>query len=98
MPAGRPKGIPKTGGRKKGTPNKKTRLGGDDMLVKLVQAMEDPERMKLELAELHGKDYFRVYTDLMAYLRPKFSSIEFNGEMKIGNEVTERLKKLINNE
>ena len=39
---GRPKGQPKTGGRKKGTPNKKDKLGGFDTLAKLVEAMEDP--------------------------------------------------------
>ena len=94
---GRPKGQPKTGGRKKGTPNKKDKLGGFDTLAKLVEAMEDPERLKMELAELHGKDYFRVYCDLMAYLRPKFSSVEFNGNVKMGNEVTEALRKAMNN-
>ena len=102
---GRPKGYPKTGGRKKGTPNKKDKLGGFDTLAKLVEAMEDPEveamedpeRLKMELAELHGKDYFRVYCDLMAYLRPKFSSVEFNGNVKMGNEVTEALRKAMNN-
>ena len=87
---GRPKG-----GRKKGTPNKKDKLGGFDTLAKLVEAMEDPERLKVELAELHGKDYFRVYCDLMAYLRPKYSSVEFNGNVKVGNEVTEALRGLI---
>ena len=90
---GRPKGYP----RKKGTPNKKDKLGGFDTLAKLVEAMEDPERLKVELAELHGKDYFRVYCDLMAYLRPKFSSVEFNGNVKMGNEVTEALRKAMNN-
>lgn len=92
---GRPKGYPKTGGRKKGTPNKKDKLGGFDTLAKLVEAMEDPERLQAELSELHGKDYFRVYCDLMAYLRPKFSSVEFNGNVKVGNEVTEALRGLI---
>lgn len=92
---GRPKGQPKTGGRKKGTPNKKDKLGGFDTLAKLVEAMEDPERLQVELAELHGKDYFRVYCDLMAYLRPKYSSVEFNGNVKMGNEVTAALRGLI---
>lgn len=94
---GRPKGYPKTGGRKKGTPNKKDKLGGDDTLARLVEAMEDPERLRAELDELHGKDYFRVYCDLMAYLRPKYSSVEFNGNVKMGNEVTEALRKAMNN-
>lgn len=92
----RPKGYPKSGGRKPGVKNKKTRLGGEETLEKLVKVMEDPERMKVELNELHGKDYFKVYCDLMAYLRPKYSNIEFKGDVKIGNEVTDRLRMMIN--
>ena len=36
-----------------------------------------------------------MYCDLMAYLRPKYSSVEFNGNVKMGNEVTEALRGLI---
>ena len=56
MPGGRPKGLPKTGGRQKGTPNKRTALlkdaileaaekaGGQGGLVGYLtlQAMENP--------------------------------------------------------
>lgn len=93
---GRPKGYAKTGGRKKGTPNKRTRLGGDDALFNFIQLMEDPERMSQELANLHGRDYFRVYFDAQAYVRPKFSSIEFNGDVQVTNEVASRINALIN--
>ena len=65
------------------------------MLAKLVELMEDKERIKKELETLHGRDYFRVYCDLQAYLRPKYSNIEFNGNVKMGNEVTEALRGLI---
>ena len=88
------KGRQKTGGRKPGVKNKRTRLGGDDTLAKLVEAMEDPD-----LGRLHGRDYFQVYCNLQGYLRPKFSSIDFQGEVKVGNEVAEALRELtINNE
>lgn len=93
---GRPKGYAKTGGRKKGTPNKRTRLGGDDELLKLIKIMEDPKRMAQELANLHGRDYFRVYFDAQAYVRPKYSSIEFNGDVQVTNEVASRINALIN--
>lgn len=93
---GRPKGYAKTGGRKKGTPNKRTRLGGDDALLNLVKLMEDPKRMAQELANLHGRDYFRVYFDAQAYVRPKYSSIEFNGDVQVTNEVASRINALIN--
>lgn len=93
---GRPKGYAKTGGRKKGTPNKRTRLGGDDALLNLIKLMEDPKRMAEELANLHGRDYFRVYFDAQAYVRPKYSSIEFNGDVQVTNEVASRINALIN--
>lgn len=92
---GRPKGIPKTGGRQKGTPNKVKRLGGEDFIRKIMETMEDTERMEEELAQVHGKDYFRVYCDLQAFLRPKYSSVEFSGDVKVGNEVADKLKKLM---
>lgn len=94
---GRKKGTPKTGGRQKGTPNKRTRMG-EDKLEQLVGILEDDQRMKKELADLHGRDYFKVYFDALQYLRPKYNSIEFNGEVKIGNEVAERLRGMIEGE
>jgi len=92
---GRPKGTPKTGGRAKGTPNKRTQLGGEDALRRLAEVMEEPERMMEELKELHGKDYFRTYFDAQAYLRPKLSSVEFQGDVNVANEVAERLRESI---
>lgn len=92
---GRPKGLPKTGGRKKGTPNRRTQLGGEDALRRLVAVMEEPGRMMAELEELHGKDYFRTYFDAQAYLRPKLSSVEFQGDVSVTDEVAERLREAI---
>lgn len=94
MKRGRKKGTPKTGGRLKGTPNKRTELG-EDNLKTLIAVMESPERMSQELQELHGKDYFRVYFDALQYMRPKYSSIEFKGEMSVGNDVVDKLRKAI---
>lgn len=39
--AGRPKGLPKTGGRKKGTPNKRTALLKDSILEAAEQAGDE---------------------------------------------------------
>lgn len=52
--------------------------------------------MAQELANLHGRDYFRVYFDAQAYVRPKYSSIEFNGDVQVTNEVASRINALIN--
>lgn len=94
MKRGRKKGTPKTGGRLKGTPNKRTELG-EDNLKTLIAVMESPERMSQELQELHGKDYFRVYFDALQYMRPKYSSIEFKGDVSVGNEVADKLRKVL---
>lgn len=91
---GRPKGLPKTGGRRKGTPNRRTELGADNLKT-LVSVLEDPVRMAQELQELHGRDYFRVYFEALQYLRPKFSSVEFSGDVSVGNEVADRLRHLV---
>lgn len=87
----RKKGTPKTGGRKKGTPNRLTAIG-EDKLKNLIDAMEDDERFTKELNTLHGKDFFNVYLGALQYLRPKYSNIEFNGEVKVDNEVTSKMK------
>lgn len=91
---GRPKGLPKTGGRKKGTPNKVTQLGGEDNLRKLVDSMESPARMETELSTLHGRDFFRVYFEALSYLRPKLSSVELQGGVNINNEVADKIREL----
>lgn len=94
MKRGRKKGTPKTGGRRKGSLNKRTELG-EDRLRTLVGVLEDPGRMAEELQELHGKDYFRVYFDALQYMRPKYSSIEFKGEVNVGNDVADKLREAI---
>lgn len=93
---GRKRGTPKTGGRSKGTPNRRTAIG-EDKLRTLIEVLESPERMAQELRELHGRDYFRVYFDALQYMRPKYSSIEFKGEVSVGNEVAEKLRQAIGN-
>lgn len=67
----RPKGQQKLGGRKKGTPNKKT-----DMRNRLLAHGCDVD---LAISEaIFSKDYemIRVLTPLLAYLQPKFKDIE----------------------
>lgn len=91
---GRRPGTPKTGGRKKGSKNVREAIG-EDKLKELVDVLEDPERMAKELARLQGKDYFAVYFQALQYLRPKFSNIEFSGNVSVGNDVTDKLRMAI---
>lgn len=85
------KGRAKTGGRKAGTPNAVNR----DSVLRLVSMMEDGGRVEKELATLHGKDYFHTYLGAMGLLLPKYNNIEFNGNVKVSNEVADKMREVI---
>jgi len=87
---GRKKGTPKTGGRKKGTPNKITQMGVDKV-KRLVELMEEDERVAKELAQVHGKDFFTIYVSVLQYVRPK----HFEGKVDVQNEVTGKMMEFL---
>ena len=76
---GRPKGYPRSGGRAKGTPNKKT-AEVRELLLSLkcdpVRGMALIAMNKKNPAELRG----RMYSELAQYLFPKRKAIEVSGE------------------
>lgn len=78
-----------------GVPNNRN---SSDMekVCRILAAMEDEERWRQELDELHGAEYFRVYAILLQYRQPKYSSAEFKGEVSASNEVTDKLRMMIN--
>lgn len=66
-------GTPKTGGRKRGTPNRRT--------LNLAHQFEEigfdvPARLLELLPELPAKDQANILIDLMGYLYPKRKAIE----------------------
>jgi len=77
---GRPAGVPKTGGRKKGTPNAKTKeldarletLGFDPLkeLAELVQGAND----------LSTTDRAEICLELLQYIYPKRKALEVTPE------------------
>jgi hypothetical protein len=98
MSGGRPKGLPKTGGRKRGTPNRRT--------VQLERAME---RVAQTLAEHLGEHCFpgdahalaiAIYKDTrndpelrleaakaaMPYEKPRLSAVEHSGNIGTTHE------------
>lgn len=102
---GRPKGLPKTGGRKKGVPNKTPSLrstmelvnkhkeeGIDGMLA--IKAQMDP-RLVEELGELHGAAFFRVYLEVCSFIYAKPRSVEINGTVSTVSDVTAALRALV---
>jgi deoxyribodipyrimidine photolyase-like uncharacterized protein len=69
----RPKGIPKTGGRKAGTPNKVTQ----DVREWLTQLVEGSrEQIERDLQSLDPKDRLQALEKFMQYTIPKLQAVE----------------------
>ena len=62
------KGRNKTGGRKKGTPNKTT-----SDIRKIVFDLIDSETIKNDLRELNSRERLEVIIKLLPYALPKYS-------------------------
>ncbi len=78
-PPGRPKGTPKTGGRAKGTPNKKSAEVRDLLLSLGCDPVTGMARIAMNTTnppELRG----RMYSELAQYMWPKRKAIEVSGE------------------
>ena len=73
----KPIGLPKTGGRKKGTPNRRT------LVVKSVAealGLDVPARLVEILPKLHPDKQADVLLELMGYLFPKRKAIDVKME------------------
>lgn len=75
---GKPKGLPKTGGRKKGTVNKKTSeiLKSIEYVLGLLQ-----ENIEKDIKQLSPNERTRMWDNLQEYIRPKLSRVENQHEM-----------------
>src|SRR5699024_9139888 len=74
---GKPKGLKKTGGRKKGTPNKVTadvRTFVTDLLDK------NQSQIEKDLQQLEQKERWNEYLKLMEFTLPKLQRIDANIE------------------
>ena len=70
------KGV-KTGGRKKGTPNKDTALRqavGKEAISDLLSEYMQTERMKMDFAALDPKDRIYLAEKLFSYIMPKMQA------------------------
>jgi hypothetical protein len=77
--AGRPKGIPKTGGRKKGTPNKASAAKAAEVAASGLTPLE---YMLEVVRDLDAERSVRLDAAAKAapYVHPKLASIEHTGE------------------
>ena len=88
----RPKGLPKTGGRVAGTPNKvkydlrqKIKDFADenfDAVIDVWRSIEDP------------KDKLKAYIDLCTYALPKLQAVQLDANINKASDVEDDLKAL----
>ena len=78
---GRPKGLPKSGGRKKGTPNKDRKLVLEQVQAAGLDLVEGLVRVGLK-AEADGELSLarQAYSDLMPYCYPRLRHIDHSHE------------------
>ena len=81
-------GHPKSGGRKKGTPNKIT-FGLRDFISKLL--FKNRKQIELDLQELTPKERILMLDKLLQYVIPKQREFDINAELP--NKETEQEKR-----
>jgi hypothetical protein len=75
----RPKGLPKTGGRKAGTPNKRRPIA--EMCEEL--GLDPFKEMAKIGSDLEHEKRFEALKELCQYLEPKRKAVEVSGEMDL---------------
>jgi hypothetical protein len=73
------KGKQKTGGKEKGTKNKKT-LILDSFASSIVDG--GMEKFQTELSKMEGREYVTAFLQLFEYVKPKLSRMEMKAEVK----------------
>lgn len=92
-PVGRPKGQPKTGGRKKGTPNKPKPYA-----LFLQEFMEaDKELFMKDFMALDEKDRCQVRSTIYKYVAPALASMDVNANVS-ENSAMDKIKKMAEQE
>lgn len=88
--AGRPKGIPKTGGRVKGTPNKATATAREAISLFVEGNIERLQEWLDKIAEDDPNRAFEAFMKVVEYHIPKLSRAEHSGLDGGPIEYTER--------
>jgi hypothetical protein len=86
---GHQKGAPKTGGRKKGVPNKQTTIT-KEIINNIVDDYRSSGKMAADLAELQPRERIEAMIKLMSYILPKPQAvaIDVTGTKKVTIEST----------
>ena len=88
-PGGRPKGLPKTGGRVKGTPNKPKPYA--QFLQEFMET--DKELFMKDFLKLDEKDRCQVRATIYKYVAPALSSMDVNANVS-GESGLDKIKKM----
>ena len=86
-------GSEKVGGRKKGTPNKKTAMNRE-LISDILN--ENVDRFRTQLLYLKPKDYCETILSLMKFVIPQLSSVSWESSEKTTNTIVDILNKLGN--
>lgn len=92
----KPKGLPKTGGRQKGTPNKvknglreKIQNFAEENFEEVIEAWH-------QIAEPDKK--IKAYNDICAYALPKLQAVQLDANVKKTSDIEDDLRKLCEEE
>lgn len=88
---GRKKGTPKTGGRTKGTKNKKTSTQKQWIEDFLNQKQSDMEK---EWDKLEPKDKWQMYEKLTGYIVPKMTSAQIDPSQLTDEQLDELINRI----
>jgi hypothetical protein len=75
---GKPKGLPKTGGRTKGTPNKISEIVRN-ILANTIH--RNTSRMVRIMNKSSDEDFVKIYLDILEYIIPKLQRSEIKAEI-----------------
>lgn len=91
---GRPKGIAKTGGRQKGTPNITNKNFYNVLQLKLVERLPKLFEWLDKIEDPYQK--INAMVKIMEFRFPKQKSVEFKLDENTGNSLEEKLYEMIN--
>lgn len=83
----------KTGGRRKGTPNKTTSTLRT-VISKIVNDYYNSDKLKKDIEGLKPKERVDMMEKLAAYVMPKLQSIDLNAEVKTERTIEDTLVEL----
>lgn len=93
MPGGRKKGTVKTGGRKKGSPNKITKAV-KECITNMLTEYTNSETFLKDFATLEPKERLMIAEKLMNYIVPKMQSVAVEDNNKNKNSTVDLLIQL----